>query len=1218
MSDTEAPAHTNRLIDETSPYLLQHAHNPVDWYPWGPEALERAKKEDRPILLSIGYAACHWCHVMERESFEDEDTAKLMNDGFVCIKVDREERPDIDDIYMAATVAMSGGGGWPMTVMLTPDREPFFAGTYFPPEDKYGRPGFKSLLRRIRDLWQTDRDRLHEQAKQLTEHVREQSTAVPAMNVSGGAIERAVRVLGSQFDEEWGGFGSAPKFPPCAALSLLMRHHARTRDARALEMVRGTLDGMRRGGMYDHVGGGFARYSTDERWLAPHFEKMLYDNAQLTKVYLEAHQLTGSDDYRGVAAETLDYIVREMQDERGGYYSATDADSEGVEGKFFVWAPEEIEEILGKEEAERFNEYYDIRAGGNWEGVSIANTPRGVAEVASELGISPSELEESVERSRKKVYEARRARVPPLLDDKILTAWNGLMIGAMAEGHRVLGDERYLASATRAAEHALEHLVRDDGGLFRTARGGKAHLDAYLEDYAYLTDGLIDLYEAGAPSRFLVDAVRLAERMLEDFGDPDGGAFFQTAHGHEALLVRTREGHDGAVPNPNAVAARALARLSYHLDRDDFRSAAAGAVRAYGRLIARQPRAFATTLGVVDLLLEGPVELVLVGKAGDADARALGTAVAQVYLPNRIVAHVDRAEEKSPIALPLTEGKTLIDGKAALYVCRGFTCEAPITSPEEVPPALEAGAATAREGRSDEIGARRLDGHATADGTARYAARLGGALSHGFTKLGSTDLSVCRIGFGGYRIDEGALAHREALEAALTRGANLVDTSTNYTDGRSERLIGEALASLVRGGKLARDEIVVVSKIGYVQGANLEIAREREESGKPFEGMVQYQDGCWHCVHPEWLGDQLTRSLTRLGLETLDVCLLHNPEYFFSDAVKRGRGPLAELRDEFYRRLTEAFRHFEREVERGRIRFYGVSSNTSTSPADDREATELARMLEAARSAGGDAHHFRVLQLPMNLREVGAAFEKNNADGQRTVLEEATASNVAVLVNRPLNAIEGGGLLRLADPPMVDKAPPFDAQLSKLERLESEYRREIASNLRAAPGASFAPETLFNWSDQLARMPSTITSLEHWSELENNAIAPRVVQVMQALDRVMSGPAGERWREWRGRYLPELEGLFAALRQRAAERSRARARAITEAIAPELPSDRRGDPLSQKALATLASTPGVTTVLVGMRDTSYVDDALATLKCPPLNDPAAILRAGSEARVPGG
>jgi hypothetical protein len=678
----------NRLAQEISPYLLQHAENPVDWYPWGEEALERAMREDKPIFLSIGYAACHWCHVMEHESFENEAMAALLNQSFVSIKVDREERPDLDDIYMAATVALSGGGGWPMSVFLTPDRRPFFAGTYFPPTDRYGRPGFSTLLKRIAQLWRSQRDDLLAQASALVAQVRAGYEIATAAPVSSGMISAAVRALAASFDPQWGGFGSAPKFPPAASISLLLRYHAKTEDAQALAMATATLDGMKNGGIYDHLGGGFARYSTDQRWLVPHFEKMLYDNAALARVYLEAYQATHDLEYRRVARETLDYVVREMQDAEGGYYCATDADSEGEEGRFFVWTLDEIQALLDPVSAKAFALFYDVTFAGNWEGKNVLHRPRTIAQTATELGCTPEALQSLLEAAREKLYRARLARVPPLLDDKVITAWNGLMIGAMAEGFRVLRDPRTLQSAERAAHFVLSGLRRPDGGIFRTARAGRAHLPGCLDDYAYLADGLITLFEAGGSAEFLAEAQRLAERALRDFDDGHG-AFFTTARDHEPLFARPREGQDGALPNANAVLARALARLARHYDRDDLAQRARAALMAYGTLIEQAPQAFATSLDALDFLESTPLELALVGRRGAPDREALEHAVAERYLPNRVCAHLD-PDQPGATDLPLLRGKTLVRERAALHVCRNYACAAPVTDPGAAAAALAA------------------------------------------------------------------------------------------------------------------------------------------------------------------------------------------------------------------------------------------------------------------------------------------------------------------------------------------------------------------------------------------------------------------------------------------------------------------------------------------------------------------------------------------------
>ena len=1212
MTDHADPRRPNRLIRETSPYLLQHAYNPVDWYPWGSEALALAASLGRPILLSIGYSSCHWCHVMERESFENEATAALMNQHFVCIKVDREERPDLDEIYMQATLALNRNqGGWPMTVFLTPDQKPFFAGTYFPPSDRWGRPGFPTLLKKLAEYWEKDREGVVAQAANLTVRLRDGVTAPSPTTVGEAELDMAVTQFAEDFDAKLGGFGGAPKFPPATGLSLLLHRYHRTKDAHTLTMVSTTLDAMAAGGIYDHIGGGFARYSTDERWLVPHFEKMLYDNALLTHVYVEAYQVTGDDHYRRVACETLDYILKEMTSPEGGFYSATDADSEGVEGKFFVWTPEEVRAALDNEEdARRVCAYYDVTEAGNWEHKNVLHTAHSLEAVAKDLRLSADELRQTIDKAKPRLYAARARRVPPGLDDKVITAWNGMMIRAMAEASRVFGVERYREAAQRACDFLLTTLSKPDGRLLRTYRTGTAHLDAYLEDYAYFAEGLIETYEAGGDERYLLAAVRLAERILADFVDEQQGGFFTTAIGHEALILRSREGPDGATPSGNAVAASVLARLSFHYAREDFRQAAAAAVRAYGRQIARYPRAFAKSLIVVDLLTNGPVEIAVIGAPAASGTNALNAAVNRIYLPNRVLAH--QALPDAASAHPLLQDKTLVNGQPALYVCRNFSCRRPITDPVDLPALLDPSQQAAEASAPQKVLSGRLQpGYATAQGTAAYAARHihhaseAGSLAHGFGPFGTTGLTASRLGFGTYRVGLREAEHREALTQALRAGCNVIDTSTNYMDGESEQLVGSVLQGLMRTGDLAREDVIVVSKIGYVQGQNLVQAQAREKSGKPYPEMVKYGDDIWHCIHPEFLADQLTLSLDRLGLATLDVCLLHNPEYFLTHATKLGGSetrPLPELRDEFYARLQRAFEYCEAQVQSGRLRGYGVSSNTSTAGSEEAGATSLSRMIEAATRAastvGASSHHFTVLQCPMNLYESGAALVPNTGPGNgRTLLAEAMQDGIAVLVNRPLNAMpaQRGGVVRLADVSMPVAEATFEEQRQKVAGLEEEYRKSLAPAV-AHSGQGMLPSDFFRWADELTRIRTQVQGLEHWEQIEQHMIAPHVNQVLRALAEAFTGTVAEQWEAWRDRYVPELLALLRSLQREAAERSRLRTEELHRAINPLLPESRRAATLSQKALWVLRSTPGVTCVLVGMRSPAYVADALQILR----------------------
>ena len=552
--------HTNSLINETSPYLLQHAHNPVDWYPWGEEALAKAKTENKPILLSIGYSACHWCHVMEHESFENEDIAALMNENFVNIKVDREERPDLDQIYMNAVQMMTHHGGWPMTVFLTPEGVPFYGGTYFPPEDRYNMPGFPRVLISLAEAYRERPNDVAETAASVVKELERLSVARESSELlTSEFLDSAFRGIIKNYDPVHGGFGSAPKFPPAMTLEFLLRTYHRTGRPQALEIVAHTSRKMAEGGIYDQLGGGFHRYSVDARWLVPHFEKMLYDNALLSRLYLHYYQLTREEWARQIAEGILDYVVREMTDPAGGFYSTQDADSEGVEGKFFVWTLDEIKSVLGEQDAALFSSYYNITEAGNFEDKNILNVTRSLEEVAAETNVTRSELEESLARSRSKLFEVRERRIKPGRDEKILTAWNGMMLASFAEAAAILDREDYLKIARRNARFVLDNL-RADGLLLRTYKDGKAKLNAYLEDYAFLADGLLTLYEVSGELEWFEETLAIANKMIEEFWDGQEGGFFYTGKSHEALIVRSKDYFDNATPSGNSVAAEVLLR----------------------------------------------------------------------------------------------------------------------------------------------------------------------------------------------------------------------------------------------------------------------------------------------------------------------------------------------------------------------------------------------------------------------------------------------------------------------------------------------------------------------------------------------------------------------------------------------------------------------------------------------------------------------------------
>jgi len=675
--------HTNHLINETSPYLLQHAHNPVDWYPWGEAALGKAHAEDKPILLSIGYSACHWCHVMEHESFGNEDIAGLMNENFVNIKVDREERPDLDQIYMNAVQMMTGQGGWPMTMFLTPAGVPFYGGTYFPPSDRYNMKGFPSILASVAEAYRSQPDQVASTATAMLGELRRVGLAEPSREVlTTEILDSAWRRISANYDHTNGGFGRAPKFPPAMNLEFFLHTHHRTGSSEALEMVAHTARKMAEGGMYDQLGGGFHRYSVDAKWLVPHFEKMLYDNALLSRMYLHLYQLTRDPDARRIAEETLDYVVREMTDAGGGFYSSQDADSEGEEGKFFVWSRQEIIEVLGEHDGSLFCEYFDVTERGNFEGENILHIDASIADVAAGNKMADDELQRIISHGCQKLFAVREGRIKPGRDEKVLTAWNGLMLASFAEAAAILERPDYLSVAEANARFLLTHLQRD-GLLLRTCKAGEAKLNAYLEDYACLVDGLICLYEATGELTWLESAISLADTMILQFWDETEGGFFFTGKSHEQLIVRSKDLMDNATPSGNSIATLSLLKLGLLTGKPDYRRRATAVLTLMADQIRRHPSAFGFALSALDFYLDDPLEVVIVGSPGPRLEGLLRT-VWQTYLPNRVIALCQKNHERAENRVPLLTGRNTLATQPTAFVCQARTCQKPVDNPEDL------------------------------------------------------------------------------------------------------------------------------------------------------------------------------------------------------------------------------------------------------------------------------------------------------------------------------------------------------------------------------------------------------------------------------------------------------------------------------------------------------------------------------------------------------
>ncbi|MGE3537662.1 MAG: thioredoxin domain-containing protein [Candidatus Tectimicrobiota bacterium] len=685
--------HTNRLINETSPYLLQHAHNPVDWFPWGPDAFTKARAENKPVLLSIGYSACHWCHVMEHESFTNERIAAVMNDLFVNIKVDREERPDLDHIYQSVIQMLSGQGGWPLTMFLTPEQEPFYGGTYFPPEDRYGRPGFPRILTAVAEAYHSRKQEVTKSIEQIRENLRKLSTIeANEGELSSIILTNAARTMANNFDMIHGGFGTQPKFPNPSNVEYLLRYWHTSNNENFLNMTKLVLSKMAAGGIYDHLGGGFHRYSTDERWLVPHFEKMLYDNAQLLPLYAHAYQATHEETFARVARETLQYVTREMHNECGGFYSTQDADSEGEEGKFFVWSKAEIDTALG-DSSRLFCRYYDVTSEGNWEhGKNILHLTVSEEQLAKISGHPLGEVKESLTTSRSILFARREKRVKPFRDEKILLSWNALMVSGIIQTAMILGETEHLQIARQTLDFIRQHMLRD-GRLLSVYKDGQAKLNAYLDDYAFLVEALLYAFEATGEQTDFALAQQVTASMLEEFWDEQEGGLYFTGKSHETLIDRTKSAYDQAIPSGTAVATKNLLRLYHYTGRQDYLQRAEDILRLFKRHMEQQPFGVGSLLNSLDFYLQRPREIILIGHPESRDTQAMLRAIYRHYVPNKIVLQLSPQQAEAvlntlPLLRDVLAGKTQIGGKATVYVCHNAVCSLPLTEPTELEQAL--------------------------------------------------------------------------------------------------------------------------------------------------------------------------------------------------------------------------------------------------------------------------------------------------------------------------------------------------------------------------------------------------------------------------------------------------------------------------------------------------------------------------------------------------
>lgn len=689
----------NRLVDEKSPYLLQHADNPVDWYAWEEGAFEKAQKEDKPVFLSIGYATCHWCHVMAHESFEDPEVAELMNEAFINIKVDREERPDIDHTYMTVCQMMTGSGGWPLTIVMTPEKKPFYAATYIPKRGRYGRPGMLELIPWIQKIWKEKREKVYGSANEITDVFQRSNEQKPGQALTAEVLHKAYQQFEWEFDPEHGGFGKSPKFPSPHNLIFLLKYWKRSGEKQALKMAELTLTGMRMGGLYDHIGFGFHRYSTDAGWLLPHFEKMLYDQALLMMAYTEAWQATGKPLFRQTADEIAAYLFRDLTDEKGAFYSAEDADSEGEEGKFYVWSTDGIHEALPVADAELFIEVFNLKKEGNFKeeatrqttGKNIPHLKKSLAELADERAMEPDDLKKKLESIRKKLFDEREQRIRPLLDDKILTDWNGLMIAAMAKAGNIFRNEEYIEKAEKTHQFIISEMQKEDASLLHRYRDGEAAIQGHADDYAFFIWGLLELYEATFKTVYLDQAIELNDIFIEEFWDVDNGAFYFAGHESEVLLGHKKEGYDGALPSGNSIAMMNLLRLGKITAAPELEEKADQTGRLFSEQIQRSPTGFSQALQAINFGLGPSFEIVIAGKKQEHNTQQMLRELNRHFIPNKVVILNDPDDKSIQELAPYTKQQTMRDGKATVYICQNYSCEQPVTDPEEMAEKLTQG-----------------------------------------------------------------------------------------------------------------------------------------------------------------------------------------------------------------------------------------------------------------------------------------------------------------------------------------------------------------------------------------------------------------------------------------------------------------------------------------------------------------------------------------------
>lgn len=1179
-----------------------HKKTSITWYPWGNEAFAQARALGRPVLVSIGSSSCHHSQVMHRDCFLNSAVVKKLNRDFICIEVDKYERPDVDRSFQNVAVALSGRGGWPLSIFLTPGGEPFFAANFLSRDDQPERPGFVSLLKRIGDLWNDDRESLVAQAKRLSEHLKSRAVLPDPRPISEDALRACESALRRDFDPSFGGFGRAPKFPPISALNLLLRRFRRSGDSTVLEMVTRSLDGMMTGGLYDHLAGGFFRYSVDRSWARPRFEKLLAENALLARLYLEAFQVTKFAPYRRVVVETLEFLLREMQSPTGGFFSALSAESENQEGKYYLLDATEVEEVVGKASAGHFCAFFGIDAK-----KSVPQIRTQMSEVAELFAMHEEDLKVSIEDSRAQLLIARQDRVAPDLEDTLVSAHNGYALDAFAFAGMVLGESRYLECAQRIADSLL-WTPKSEGGhldadfhLYRESRAGEVRLSAFLEDYAVCAQGLLTLHEAGAGHRYLELSKNLTEALLENFKCNGSSALKFSRDPQETLLITDElNARDSSVGNETATVILLLSRLAAHTDRSEWTERAKDLAVAFGLRAHQDPRSYCALLCAVDSLLDPHFGVVVCNLAESKEDTELLSSVFSQYSPNQLILRTSLMQ-KDVSALP-----TLLreNEQFSLQLFQGSSCK-PVSERASLLLALAEQEEWRDAERRSELGRKQLPGRATTAGTDALE-RQSRLPSGAYRKW--ENLSVSRLGIGGHRLGIDLPSHREAVLAALRGGINLIDTSPSFAFGDSERVIGKVIEDLVEAGELCREGLVVISKVGVLLGDEADVLAglSQSEDGALPEGAVPLQAEAMRqertsqlallktgafCISPRAIRRQITRSLSRLGLAHIDFCLVQSPEHLLNAGGSRKK--LRSL-------LLRAFETLEQEITAGRIGAYGVQSNTVAQSEQPSLRIELDWLLSIAEEAGKQSHHFRLIEVPINLQERGA-FATSNSNAL-SLVETARARDVAVLATRPLSCFMEGALLRLSEPKISEDGASADSLKKaryRVASLEAEFETTLAVQLRLSKmidGRAVLPV-----SGALGGTLEKVRTREQFDLAEATLFTPQLRQLIAQLDTAFRGSSAGPWIKFREHYIKAVGTWLAAVREMATEENRRLLGVVDESLASDVSSPfsayaaSRTLPWQQRALHCVIDAEGVSAALVGLRSPDQVENALKTL-----------------------